>query len=109
MHQKPDWAGLCAIGMVKSSVLEKEVLREETRYFITSLTDVSTLAKAVRGHWGIENSLHWVLDVAFREDNCRIALNLLKKDDAKMSMKAKRHRCAYEEEYLWKVLFTRCP
>jgi len=63
-----------------------------------------------------------VLDVAFNEDNSRIrkdnsgenfavvrhiALNLLKKDDAKMSIKARRHRCAYDEDYLWKILFSR--
>jgi len=121
LHQKPKWAGLKAIGAVKSSVWEKDVLREETRYFITSLTDVKLFAEAVRGHWGIENSLHWVLDVAFNEDNCRmrkdnsgenfavirhIALNLLKKDDAKMSVKSRRHRCAYDDEYLFKVLFS---
>jgi len=120
LWQKPEWTGLRAIGAVKSSVWEKDILREETRYFITSLTDVRTFSEAVRGHWGIENSLHWVLDVAFREDASRIrkdnsgvnfavvrriALNLLKKDGAKMSIKAKRHRCAYEDDYLWKILF----
>ena len=120
LHQKPKWAGLNAIGAVKSSVWKDDALHEETRYFITSLTDVKAFAKAVRGHWGIENSLHWVLDVAFNEDNCRmrkdnsgenfavirhIALNLLKKDDAKMSIKSRRHRCAYDDEYLFKILF----
>jgi predicted transposase YbfD/YdcC len=110
LYQKPEWAGLKAIGAVKSSVWENDVLHEETRYFITSLTDVKTFAQSVRGHWGIENNLHWVLDVAFNEDNCRmrkgnsgeifavirhIALNLLKKDDSKMSVKSRRHRCAY--------------
>jgi len=121
LHQKPAWVGLNGIGMVKSSVWEKDILREETRYFITSLTDVKTFSEAVRGHWGIENSLHWVLDVAFNEDKSRIrkdnssenfavirhiALNLLKEDDAKMSIKARRHRCAYDDEYLSKILFS---
>jgi len=120
LTQKPAWANLNAIGIVKSKVLEKEVLREETRYFITSLTDVKAFAKAAREHWGIENSLHWCLDVAFNEDRCRmrkdnsgenfavirhIALNLLKKDDSKMSLKAKRHRCAYDDEFLAHILF----
>lgn len=106
--------------MVKSHVLEKDVLREDTCYFITSLTNVTTFAKAVREHWGITNSLHWVLDVAFNEDGCRmhidnsaenfvvirhIALALLKKDDSKMSLKAKRHRCAYDDAFLAHILF----
>ena len=120
LPQKTEWSNLNAIGMVKSKVLEKEVLREENRYFITSLTDVKAFSKATREHWGIENSLHWCLDVAFNEDRCRmrkdnsgenfavirhIALNLLKKDDSKMSLKAKRHRCAYDDDFLAHVLF----
>ena len=120
LPQKADWVGLNAIGMVRSKVLEKEVSREETRFFITSLTDVKAFAKAAREHWGVENSLHWCLDVGFNEDRCRmrkdnsgenfavvrhIALNLLKKDDSKMSLKAKRHRCAYDDEFLFHVLF----
>lgn len=120
LPQRSDWTNLNAIGMVKSSVFEKNVERVETRYFITSLTDVQAFAKATREHWGIENSLHWCLDVAFNEDNCRmrkdhsgenfaiirhIALNLLKKDDSKMSLKAKRHRCAYDDDFLAHILF----
>lgn len=120
LWQKAEWTNLNAIGMVKSEVIEKDVCRKETRYFLTSLTDVEKFAKSTREHWGIENSLHWVLDVAFNEDNCRIrkdnsgenfavvrhiALNLLKKDTSKMSMKSKRHRCAYDDDFLFHVLF----
>jgi predicted transposase YbfD/YdcC len=119
LYQKPGWMGLNGIGMVKSSVWENDVFREETRHFITSVTDVETFADAVRAHWGIENGLHWCLDVAFNEDNSRIrknnsgenfavirhiAMNLLKSDNAKMSVKARRHRCAYDDDYLWKIL-----
>jgi predicted transposase YbfD/YdcC len=57
--------------MVKLCVLEKEITREESRYFITSLTDVNEFARAVRGHWGIENGLHLHLDVTFGEDKAR--------------------------------------
>jgi len=120
LWQKAKWPGLNGIGMVKSRVLENDAFREETRYFITSLTDVKRFAKSTREHWGIENSLHWVLDVAFNEDNCRMrkdnsgenfavirhfALNLLRKDSSKMSIKAKRHRCAYDDDFLFNILF----
>ncbi|MDR1002696.1 MAG: ISAs1 family transposase, partial [Oscillospiraceae bacterium] len=59
LRQKTEWTNLNGIAMVKSKVLEKGVLREESRYFITSLTDVKAFAKSAREHWGIENSLHW--------------------------------------------------
>ena len=71
LSQKPDWAGLNAIGAVKSTVCEKGITRAQTRYFITTLTDVSRFADAVRKHWSIENQLHWQLDVTFGEDNAR--------------------------------------
>lgn len=120
LTQKVQWTNLNAIGMVQSKVIEKGAAREETRYFLTSLKDVYAFAKSAREHWGIENSLHWVLDVGFNEDNCRIrknhsaenfavirhvALNLLKQDDSKMSLRAKRHRCAYDDLFLRHILF----
>jgi predicted transposase YbfD/YdcC len=121
LWQKSEWTGLKAIGMVKSRVREKDEVREDTRYFITSLTDVQLFAKAVRSHWGIENSLHWCLDVVFREDNCRtrkdnsaenfavirrIALNILKLFPAKMSVSRKRKRCSYDAEFMADVLLS---
>ena len=63
LFQKPDWNGLQVIGMVKSTVEEKEKKTEEIRYFITSLTDIESFANAVRGHWGIENSLHFTFSL----------------------------------------------
>ena len=77
------------------------------------------LKGTVRAHLGIENSLHWCLDVAFREDHCRarkdhsaenfavirhIALNMLKQDTSKMSLRANRHRCAYDDAFLLHIL-----
>lgn len=121
LAQKTDWAGMNAIGMVKSKVLEKDILREETRYFITSLTDVRIFAKAVRAHWGIENSLHWCLDVVFHEDLSRtrkdnsaenfavirhIALNILKNYPAKMSLRRKRFKCQYDADFMADVLLS---
>lgn len=121
LHQKQDWAGLNAIGMVKSCVWEKDVLREESRFFITSLVDVNTFARAVRAHWGIENSLHYCLDVVFHEDACRtrkdnsaenfsvirkIALNILKNFPAKMSLRRKRFKCEYDADFMAEVLLS---
>lgn len=93
----------------------------ETRYFISSLHgDAERIAHAVRAHWSIENSLHWVLDIAFREDESRIrkdhgpqnfatlrqmALNLLKQETTrKRSIKGKRLAAGWDEDYLLKVL-----
>ena len=121
LSQKPDWVGLKAIGMVKSSVLEKDVLREESRYFVTSLADVKAFAEAVRAHWGIENSLHYCLDVTFHEDACRtrkdnsaenfsvirkIALNILKAFPVKMSLARKRRKCEYDPDFMADVLLS---
>ncbi len=62
------WANLRAFGMVRSRTQRNGQICEETRYFITSLSDLPTFANAVRKHWGIENSLHWCLDMTFHED-----------------------------------------
>jgi len=67
--QKDSWDGLSAIGAVKSHAIEKDMIREETRYFITPLTSVERFTVAVRNHWSIENQLHWQLDVTFGEDS----------------------------------------
>ena len=57
--------------MVRSKIETNGVISKETRYYITSLKEVGTFANAVRSHWGIENSLHWCLDMTFHEDYSR--------------------------------------
>jgi predicted transposase YbfD/YdcC len=121
LPDKPSWKGLKTVVMVQRERDIAGKVSQETSYYITSLAAEATpIAQAVRGHWGIENSLHWVLDIAFREDESRIrkdhapenfaiirhiALNLLKKENSKRrSIKTKRLRAGWDDEYLNKIL-----
>ena len=115
------WRGLKTIGIVVSEREENGEKSTECRYYISSLeSDAALFAKAIRSHWGIENSLHYVLDVTFREDECRIrkddgpenfavlrhiARNLLQQEKSKMSIKQKQFRSACDDKFLSKVLF----
>jgi len=118
---KKSWQGLASFGMVVSERQVGASITKEQRFYISSLSglDAKTFAQAVRGHWGIENKLHWVLDTAFREDEnrirkdhaaanfsilCRIALNLLKQEPRKRGIKGKRKICGWDENYLLKVI-----
>jgi predicted transposase YbfD/YdcC len=118
---KASWAKLHSIGMVESCREVGETVQVETRYFLTSLPAQSVrFAQAVRQHWGIENSLHWVLDVSFNEDACRIrkdkgaqifsmlrhiAINLLRQERRhKRGIKARRKRAGWDRDYLLHVL-----
>ena len=113
--------GLKTIVMVEAERTEKEETTIEHRYYISSAEDsAKKILSASREHWGIETSLHWKLDIAFREDESRIrkgngaenfailrhiALNLLNKEDtAKIGMKNKRLKAGWNESYLEKVL-----
>jgi predicted transposase YbfD/YdcC len=117
----PAWKGLKAIAMAHSKVEKADGVHEQTRFFLTTLDDVQIFAKAVRSHWGIENSLYWCLDVAFNEDKSRtrvdnsgenfavvrhIALNLLKSYPAQMSFARKRRKCEYDADFVADVLFA---
>jgi predicted transposase YbfD/YdcC len=121
MEDKKLWKHLCGIGMVESIRRVKGKNSIERRYYLVSLPlQPITFAKAVRGHWGVENPLHWSLDVTFREDysraRCknaaqnlatlrRIALNLIKKNPRqKVSQRQKRILAALDFSFLEQLL-----
>lgn len=125
LNHKGRWANLRSIGVVQAEREIDGVTSSETRYYLCSVESVAELREAARGHWSIENSLHWVLDMAFREDLNRtrtdhsahnfailrhIALNLLKDEKtAKVGIKVKRLKCGWNEDYLLKVLLGPKP
>ena len=121
LEGKEDWRNLKTICMVERERHFKDKMESETSYYIGSIdNDAEKFGHAVRSHWGVENSLHWVLDVTFREDDSRIrkknapenfavlrhiALNLIKKETSlKKSIKSKRLRAGWDNDYLLKVL-----
>jgi len=115
------WTALRSVAVVES---EREIdgqTTRERRYYLSSLPPhAPELARAIRGHWGIENSLHWVLDVALREDECRVrsghaatnlatlrhmALNLLRQDTTKKrGIRTKQKIAGWDHRYLIKLL-----
>jgi predicted transposase YbfD/YdcC len=122
LRRKGEWKGIRSIVMIESErSLAGQAPSQERRYYISSLeADAQRLNRVIRRHWSIENSLHWVLDVGFREDDSRIrkdhgpenmtalrhiALNLLKQDKSiKVGIKSKRKNAGWNERYLLKVL-----
>jgi predicted transposase YbfD/YdcC len=122
LRNRAGWPNLHTIGKVSAERRVNGQTSREDRYFIASLdSNARRLLRAVRSHWDIENSLHWVLDIAFDEDHQRvrkdngpanfavlrhIALNLLKQDKSvKVGIKAKRLKAGWDEPYLLKLLF----
>ena len=115
------WSGLTSIVKMERERYFKATAKKEyeTSYYISTLQKAQIIAQGVRKHWGIENKVHWVLDVAFGEDLSRkrtgnaaqnystlnrIALNLLKKDDAKVGIKSRRKMAGGGNEYLLKLI-----
>jgi predicted transposase YbfD/YdcC len=118
------WPGLKSVLAVESRRTMGGQVAVERRYFLSSLDgeDAQKLAEAVRGHWGVENPLHWVLDVAFSEDHSRvrmgyaaenlsrlrrIALNMLQRESSgKRSIRLKRLKAGWDHDYLLQILQT---
>lgn len=115
-----NWKNLLTVSRIRAQRLMGEESSCEDRYHIASITGAKRVLWAVRSHWGIENELHWTLDIAFDEDRCRvrkdngpenfailrhIALNLLKQEKTcKRGIKGKRLLAGWKEDFLLKVL-----
>jgi predicted transposase YbfD/YdcC len=114
------WAGLQSVALIESERRIGDQVTREDRYYLSSLPpDAAVLGRAIRAHWGIENRLHWVLDLAFREDDSRyrtghgpenlaivrhLALNLLRREPGRAGIAKKRFRAALDDRYLRTLL-----
>ena len=118
-----EWSGLKSVGLVEAERRVGDRVSTEKRYYISSLLGkAKEFSRAVRGHWDIENGLHWILDVAFRQDDSRVrsgnaqeniaalrrlALNLLRQDKTtKAGVRAKRLKAGWSGDYLLAILIT---
>jgi len=123
LSQRDDWRDLCTVVKVRRERRSGDQTQDEVGYYISSFAgSAAKHLQAVRHHWHIENCLHWVLDIAFREDAARlrnghgaqnfavlrhIALNLLKRETSvKVGIKAKRLQAGWDNRYLLRVLQT---
>ena len=112
------WKNLKAVGKSVLTITQKGVTTVEEHYYIMSVTDIKDFSSAARGHWGVE-SMHWRLDVVFREDDCmlqdkkaqenlgvlrKIVLNAFKIDNPKGNMSSRRRRSGWNEQELLKTI-----
>ena len=116
LQERHNWPGLRAVVVVESEREIGDKLERETRFYITSLVLLATLlAPIVRSHWAIENSLHWVMDMVFRDDECRLrtdhapanfctikhmAQNLIRLAPGNASLRLKRKTAGWDDEFL---------
>jgi len=120
-EEKEKWPNLSTFARVESEREMESRITRETRYYISSLpNDAKRFGEAIRGHWGVENGLHWCLDIAFREDDSRVrkgngatnpaiirrfALSLVKQDPLrKVGVQASRKRAGWDDQYLLDLL-----
>lgn len=120
LQQRHDWPGLASIIMVEYSAEEGPKTRHEVRFHISSLrVEAELMAAYIRDHWGVENGLHWVMDMVFRDDECRIrkdrapanfavikhmASNILRSSKGKLSMRQKRHAAGWDDDVLFDMI-----
>ena len=120
LHGRSQWKGLKTIGAAVRVYEEKGIEKRDVRYYISSLRrNAPQFAHAVRGHWGIENSLHWSLDMTYREDESRVrnrtfadnlawlrrlTLGLIKQHPGKQSNIMKRRMAGWSPDFLMQVL-----
>lgn len=116
LQERHEWPGLEGVVMIESTRESGPKIERETRFYITSLKrHAEQIGAIVRDHWAVENSLHWVLDMVFRDDECRvrtdhapanfsaikhIALNLIRRAKTKDSLRLKRKVAAWDDEFL---------
>jgi len=116
LQERHDWPGLKGVVMVESTREIGDKVERETRFYITSLVMLAfQLGPVIRSHWAVENSLHWVMDMIFRDDECRIrtehapanfttirhmAHNLIRKSPGKDSLRLKRKVAAWDDDFL---------
>jgi predicted transposase YbfD/YdcC len=123
LPRRGEWKGLKSVGLVTSRCFRRDEESIEVRYYLSSLpVDVEQFARAVRGHWSVENACHWSLDVTFREDDSRVrervlgsnitwlyrfTLSILKQHpDRRQSLIMKRRGCGWSDKFLMEVVGT---
>ena len=116
LQERHDWPGLKGVVMIESIREINDKIERETRFYVTSLVLLADqLGPIIRSHWAVENSLHWVMDMVFRDDECRVrtdhapanfttlkhmATNLLRRAPSKHSLRARRKVAAWDDDFL---------
>ena len=122
LQERHDWPGLKGVVMVESKREIDGKIQQETRFYITSLVLLAySLGPMIRAHWAVENSLHWIMDMIFRDDECRIrtehapanfttlkhmAHNLIRKAPGKDSLRLKRKTASWDDDFLASLVAT---
>jgi predicted transposase YbfD/YdcC len=121
LPQREEWPDLRSLACIRSTRVMKGHSSTELRFYITSLTDdAGAIMKAIRAHWGVENKLHWQLDVSYGEDKCKVrkdhgsknlsvlrrcTMNILKQDTVtKAGIKSRRAKAGWNRSYMLKLL-----